>query len=120
MITSDVDEDKDIPSLADALYHIYSIDGLMFTVNAIQKLIDFMDQLYPSTPKNEKDKMIQVLELEIIVKFCQCAENVGAFAIAFTDTYRDSKTEVLGLFSKISTYSVGEVVNFYAYIGKRD
>ena len=57
-------------------------------------MITFWHELYPSTDILERMRMVQILRLQAITKFCHYAENVAAIAIAFK-----------------STYSVGEIVD---------
>ena len=64
--------------------------------------------------------MRQILRLQAITKFCQQAENLAAFAIAFLSSYDDEEHETVGIFNKISKYSIGEIVNFYANINRRN
>ena len=116
MPTSNVEEDKDIPTLAEMLYHRYPHDGLDFTIDALIKLRESLPTFYPETPKEEKGKMMQILKLEIIMKFCHYAENFAAVAITFNKKFDSSNDEMLSLFEKIYEYQVFEVIDFYKNI----
>src|SRR5919198_3558021 len=120
MVTSAITVDnEDIPLLAEFIYRRYEYDGLDFEINAIKKVITFLHELYPSSNLLERRKMAQILKLQAITKFCHYAENVAAIAIAFKSTYRDEREEIKGIFNKIFTYSIGEIVDFYENMEKR-
>jgi hypothetical protein len=118
-ITRGIIDKKKIPKTAEALYNGFNSDGLYFTLGAMRKIIDFIDELYPSSTSEQKMKMIQTLKLEITMKFCHLAENTAAYALAFKSSYSDSKEELRGIFDKLSGYGIGEIVNFYDTLSKR-
>lgn len=118
-ITRGIIDKKKIPKTAEALYNGFNSDGLYFALDAMRNIIDFIDELYPSSTSEQKMKMIQTLKLEITMKFCHLAENTAAYALAFKSSYSDSKEELRGIFDKLSGYSIGEIVNFYDTLSKR-
>jgi hypothetical protein len=119
--TSDIEiNNSDIPFLAEFIYKIYPYDALNFEIDAIQKMIEFLPQLYPDVEPPQREKMIQILRLQTAIKFCQYAENLAVIAIAFQFSYDDGKKEMLGIFSKISRYSLGEINDFYNNIKNRE
>ena len=50
--------------------------------------------------------MIQILKLEIIIKFCHYAKNLAAFAIAFDSLYTTTEEEIKRIFKIVSTYDL--------------
>jgi hypothetical protein len=72
MTVIDIDENKEVLSLAEMFYRFYSFDAIPFTINASKKIIEFSNELYPNKPKKEQEKLVQILKLEIIAKFCLC------------------------------------------------
>jgi hypothetical protein len=120
MTVIDIDENKEVLSLAEMFYRFYSFDAIPFTINASKKIIEFSNELYPNKPKKEQEKLVQILKLEIIAKFCLYAESLAAIAITFTYTYDDMKKEMMGLFSKVGDYNVNQVIDFYTNIQNRD
>lgn len=120
MAPIDITQESEIPPLAEMLYSMYNDDGLFFMVDALREVIEFLPQLYPSSSKEEREKQIQILNLELIVKFCQYSENLAALALTFKSTFGDGTEEKLGLFKKISSYGISEIVDFYTHIEKRN
>jgi hypothetical protein len=120
MTIIDIDENKEVLSLAEMFYGFYSFDAIPFTVNALNKVSEFLNELYPNKSKKEQEKLIQILKLEIIAKFCLYAESLAAIAITFTYTYDDMKKEMMGLFSKVGDYKIDQVIDFYTNIQNRD
>jgi hypothetical protein len=119
--TSDIEiKNLDIPFLAEFIYKMYPYDALNFEIDAIQRTIEFLPQLYPEAGSLEIEKMIQILRLQTAIKFCQYAENLAAIAIAFQSSYDDEKQEMVGIFNKISRYNLGEIYDFYNSIGNRE
>jgi hypothetical protein len=93
---------------------------LNFEIDAIQRMMEFLPELYPEAGIPEREKMIQILRLQTAIKFCQYAENLAAIALAFRSSYDDEKQEMIGIFSKISKYNLGEINDFYSNINGRD
>jgi hypothetical protein len=89
-------------------------------IKTIEKAIDFLPELFPELPKGELDEIRQLLVLERVVKFCQMAENLGAFAFAFNQSFDDEKQEILEIFNIITTYHVDDVVNFYTALQRKN
>ena len=119
--TSDIEiNNLDIPFLAAFIYKLYPYDALNFEIDAIQRMIEFLPQLYPQAGSLEREKMIQILRLQTAIKFCQYAENPAAIAIAFQSSYDDEKQEMIGIFTKISKYNLGEIYDFYNNIRNRE
>jgi len=120
MPTNNVEEDKEITTLVEMLYYRYPYDGLDFTIDALIQLRESLPTFYPKTTEEEKVKMMQILKLEIIMKFCHYAENFGVVAITFNKKFDSSEKEMIGLFDKIYEYEVSEVIDFYNEIPKCD
>lgn len=116
MPTANIEEDKKIPTLAEMLYRGYSFDGLGFTIDALQKIRKSLPSFYPESPQEQQSKMLQILKLEIIMKFCHYAENLAAIAITFNKKFDSSDEEMLSLFEQIYQYEVFEVIDFYNQI----
>lgn len=119
MPTDDVKENKKIPTLAEMLYYRYPYDGLDFTINALQQLMKNIPSFYPKVPELHV-KMLQIIKLEIIMKFCHYAENFAAVAITFNKKFDSSELEMLNLFDNIYKYQVKEVTKFYKKIPNCD
>jgi hypothetical protein len=96
------------------------MNALNFEIDAIQRTIEFLPQLYPEAGSLEREKMIQILRLQTAMKFCQYVENLAAIAIAFQSSYDDEKQGMIGIFSKISKYNLGEIYDFYNNIRNRE
>lgn len=116
----DLHDENNIPLLAKRLFESYNHDALPFVVENNFKVIDFLSELYPSMPPHEREKVRQILTLEILVKFCQLAENFAAFAIAFKKRYLNEMEEITGIYKAIADYDVGQVMDFYKHIKNRD
>ena len=110
----------DVPAVSDVLYRLYHYQALDFEINSIKKIIEFLPQLYPNISSFEKIKMVQLLNLQIIIKFCHYAENLGAFSLSFLTTYKELKDEIIGSIKKIYSYNIGHINDFYANINNRD
>ena len=116
----DLHDENDIPVLASQLFDRYDHDALPFVVENFFTVIEFLPQLCPSMPPDQRDKFRQVMILEILVKFCQLAENFAAFAIAFKKRYSNGKDEKLGIYNGIASHEVGHVMDFYKHIKNRN
>lgn len=119
MPTDNVNEDKKIPTLAEMLYYQYPYDGLDFTIDVLQQLRKSIPSFYPKVPELH-EKMLQIIKLEIVMKFCHYAENLAAVAISFNKKFDSSEQEMLSLFDKIYEYDIFEVIDFYNQIPKCD
>lgn len=119
MSTIDFNENKEIPTFAEMLYYKYHYDGLDFSIDALQQLIKSIPTIYPKVPE-QHEKMLQIIKLEILMKFCHYAENLAAFAITFNEKYDSSEEEMLSLFEKIYEYEVPQVIEFYNKIPNCD
>jgi hypothetical protein len=117
--TGDIRKDpgSDVPFLGRIFYQDYEMATLQFVDQALEKAAEFLPELFPGIPSDAVGHLKQAMMLERLVKFCHIAENVGAIAIAFKPSYDDEKQEILGIFETLSTYEVGDVVNFYREIG---
>ncbi len=120
MPTYDVNDDKEIPTLAEVLYKNYQYDGLGFTIDALLQIKKSISSFYPQSPKSEQDKMVQVIKLEIIMKFCHFAENLAAVAISFNKKFDSNEEEMRSLFDQIYEYEVSDVIDFYKQIPTSD
>ena len=91
-----------VPQIAKFLFNIYASDALEFEATVNARIIEFLPQIFPNTNSMERNRMMQILKVQILTKFCHIAENLGATALAFKSSYEDGKTEILGLFNTIS------------------
>ncbi|MEX0655917.1 MAG: hypothetical protein WD154_00005, partial [Nitrosopumilaceae archaeon] len=115
-----INDEGELPSLAEMLYKAFSVDAIYFMIDANQKLILFVDELFGKSSSQERELMIKVLKLETIIKYCLLAETLAAISLTFTYSYSDNKKEMVGLFTKISEYEVHQVTDFYEKIKSRD
>lgn len=120
MSISDINDEGDIPKLAEMLYHLYPLDGLNFTVNSLLQTLDSLDSLFPVASVEDKLRMRHVLKLEIIAKFCHFAENLGALIISFSDSYSSAEEEHIGLFNTLGNYQTSEIIDLYEKIETRN
>jgi hypothetical protein len=125
MVTSmpvfEIDSDNSGKSLfTEFLYKHYPYDALDFEIDAIKKMMTFLEQLYPNKSVAEIERMHRILRIQTISKFCHCSENLAAFAISFLSTYDDIEKEMAGVSDKIVKYNVGQIVDFYSNIHKRN
>lgn len=114
------DPDPNLPTLAEASYKLNHHQAIDFEIDAINKISDFLPQLYPSVPEDEKRNMNKILNILILSKFCHYAENLAAYALSFWVTYDDEKDEMRGVFTTIVKYNMGQIIDFYAHVEKRD
>lgn len=79
------------PALANALYKLNNYQALNFEIIVLQKILSLLQDLYPDEPikENNLDKAVILMTL---TKFCQYAENLAAYAIAFLTTYRNQSS----------------------------
>lgn len=108
------------PKLAEAFYNIYNFDAIEFLVDVANKAITFSNELFAEATERERRKMQQILELEIIAKFCHYAESLAAISIAFSDTFDSEQDEWIGTYNTIAKYTVAQCLSFYRNIGTRD
>ena len=109
-----------VPQIAKFLFSIYPGDALEFEATANARIIEFLPQIFPNANSMERNRMMQILKVQTLTKFCRIAENLGATALAFKSSYEDAKTEILGLFNIISNYQVAQVIKFYMEIADKD
>jgi phosphorylcholine metabolism protein LicD len=79
-----------------------------------------LPQIFPRSQTVERERMKQILKIQILAKFCHIAENLGATALAFKSSYQNARTEILGLFNTMSNYQVLHVKKFYEEISNKD
>lgn len=120
MSVSDINDEGDIPKIAEMLYHLYPLEGLYFTVNSLLRTLDSIDSLFPDASVENKLEMGHVLKMEIIAKFCHFAENLGALIISFNDSYSNAQEEHIGLFNTLGNYQPSEVIDLYEKIETQD
>jgi hypothetical protein len=53
----DLDDDQDIPLLAERLFHRYDFDALPFLIENCSIVIEFLPQLYPSMPSDRSIRL---------------------------------------------------------------
>jgi hypothetical protein len=64
---------SDKPLFTEFLYKHYPYDALDFEIDAIKKMMTFLEQLYPNKSAAEKERMLRILRIQTISKFCQCS-----------------------------------------------
>lgn len=115
-----VEANTGVLALADSLYRFNHHQAISFEINAISKLATFIPELFPGVPNHEIDKIKQVINVWTLAKFCHYAETVAAYSLSFLVSYDDQKDEINGIFKYIIKYSMGQIVDFFTYINKRD
>ena len=129
---SEVD-DSNKPQMNDIFYNFPSYDGLFFEIESVHKsLIFYQDLFVTDNASNEHGKEAveererKVLLIMLVNKVIHYMETLGAIALSIISTKskrtyeRFNKTEEKERFVvSLSTYNVGDVVNFYKEIGKR-
>jgi len=101
------------------VYQFYPSDARKFIAGCLKRVLDKPPQWLRNLHPALQTKARHLLILELVAKFCESAEDLAAFAIAFaTELYVDalSPKEV---WMKLAEYKTGEIVNFYKDIGKR-
>lgn len=98
-------------------YNNYQYDALDYCADILKGLIDRYNTILnePTTrstisPKDKElyDKKLNILRYEIIAKVCHYAENLGAFAHAFTNS-----DKIKDIYKLVCNYEVNWVINFY-------
>jgi hypothetical protein len=113
------DSSGKLRSFSDVMYEFYSWDARVFIVDQLKTLLDNPPQSFQAMPKLVREKAEGVLILELVAKFCESAEDLAAFSIAFaTELYMDALPPQ-DVWKNLSEYEPGDVVNFYRDIDKR-
>lgn len=106
-------------SFADVMYEFYSWDARLYIVDQLKRLLDSPPQSIRGMPKLLQEKAQGVVILELVAKFCESAEDLAAFGIAFaTELYMDALAPE-DVWKKHAEYEPGDIVNFYRDIDKR-
>jgi len=113
------DSSGKLRSFSELMYEFYSWDARIFIVDQLKQLLDNPPQSFYALPKLLQEKAQGVLILELVAKFCESAEDLAAFSIAFaTELYMDALAPQ-DVWKNLAEYATGDVVNFYRDIGKR-
>jgi hypothetical protein len=113
------DNNGRLRSFPDVMYDFYSWDARLFIVDQLKQLLDNPPQSFFAFPKPLQEKAQGLLILELVAKFCESAEDLAAFGIAFaTELYTDALTP-LDVWKKLAEYETGDIINFYRDIDKR-
>jgi len=115
-----VESNTDILALAEGLYKLNHHQAIYFEIEAINKVSTFMPELYPGAPRHERRKMQEIINVWTLSKFCHYAENLGAYSLAFLVSYTDPRDEINGILKYIVKYNMGQIVDFFSHIKKRD
>lgn len=100
------------------MYEYYSWDARIFIVEQIKRILDD-PATFISMSAPLRDKARGLLILELVARFCESAEDLGAFCISFaTELYMDSISPQ-EVWNRFAQYQTGDVVNFYRDISKR-
>jgi len=100
------------------MYELYSPDARTFIVNTLKNTLDNPQSFAGLTPEL-KVKAQGLLVLELVSKFCEAAEDLGAFAISLASELYMNALSPEEVWKKLAEYETGDVVNFYAAIKKR-
>jgi hypothetical protein len=97
------------------LYKNYNYDSLNYVINVLNELYHNQISGNMSSPDPLKEKKSQMLRYEIIARFCQYAESLGAFMYGYRTNHlvRDKESKVL---STISKYQVKEISDEYKHL----
>ncbi|RJQ26194.1 hypothetical protein C4565_07260 [Candidatus Parcubacteria bacterium] len=109
-------DDSDIPKIAGFLYDSYSLDGLNLICRSLKEDYDSISQRYVKYSPEDQDKIRHILEVEIIAKFCQHAEDLAMLTLVFKSSYDDANQEKTGLFNTMARYGLSQIVDFYQQI----
>jgi hypothetical protein len=129
---SEVD-DSDKLQMNDIYYNFPAHDGLFFEIQSVHKsLLYFQDLFVTDNASNihgkraVEDRERKVLNIMLLSKVIHYLETLGAVALSIISTKskrsfeRLNKSEEKEKFvNYLSSYNVGDVVNFYQEIGKR-
>src|SRR5919106_1854547 len=116
------------------LYEYSCYDALEFEISCIRKVMETLKELFFLDIKHSRftetevtQRMNRFLYLMLITKYCQFAETLGATAVAFLDTKikgsnmvhsKDEEQKIV--LNTLSSYHVGDAVNFYSAMKSRD
>ena len=113
------DSNGKLRSFADVMYEFYPWDARLFIVDQLKRLLDSPPQSLQGMPKLLQEKAQGIVILELVAKFCESAEDLAAFGIAFaTEFYMDALAPQ-DVWKKHAEYEPGDIVNFYRDIDKR-
>lgn len=113
------DANGNLRTFPEVMYEFYSWDARIFIVDCLRRTFDSPPEAFYKEPPDVQEKAREVLILELVARFCESAEDLASFGIAFaTEFYKDALTpeEVWKIFAEHET---GEIVNFYTDIQKR-
>jgi len=111
--------DGKLRSFPEVMYEFYSWDARGFVADFIKGAIDNPPQPFYALPSDLQEKARGLLIVELVSKFCESAEDLAAFGIAFaTEFYKDA-LDPDDVWKKLAEYQVGDVVNFYRDIQRR-
>lgn len=111
--------DGKLRSFPEVMYEFYSWDARGFVADFIRGTIDNPPQSFYNLPSDLQEKARELLLVELVSKFCESAEDLAAFGIAFaTEFYKDA-LDPDDVWKKLAEYETGDVVNFYRDIQRR-
>ena len=113
------DSNGKLHSFPEILYQFYSSDAHMFMAGCLKEILDNPPRRFYALSLPLQEKARHLLVLELVSKFCENAEALAAFALAFaTQFYMDglSPEEV---WKKLAQYQTVEIVNFYRSIKRK-
>ena len=65
---------KVIIDFAKFLFNIYASDALEFEATVNRRVVDFLPALFPNSNPPEKNRMLQMLKVQALTKFCHIAK----------------------------------------------
>jgi hypothetical protein len=113
------DKNGKLRSFPEIMYQFYPSDARMLLAGCLKQMLSRPPQFVRESPPSLQKKSMQLLILEIAVKFCESAEDLAAFAVAFAgELYMDTLPPE-EVWNNLAKYEPGDVCNFYREIGKR-
>jgi hypothetical protein len=111
--------DGKLRSFPEIMYEFYSWDARRFVADFLKGAIDNPPQSFHTLSSDLQEKARGLLIVELVSKFCESAEDLAAFGIAFaTEFYKDA-LDPDDVWKKLAEYETGDVVNFYRDIQRR-
>jgi hypothetical protein len=104
----------------DMLYELYSLDFLKYVMDMLNGLKSGLEVLLPQTDPI-RDKKVLVFRYEIVGRFCQFAESLGALILGYNKLNLTSNTQLnnnhaVNVLKTLSSYTIKEVDALYEKI----
>jgi len=113
------DPDGNLHSPPEILYQFYPSDARKFITSCLKEILDKPPPRFRELPIPLQRKAKGLLILELVAKFCETAEDLAAFAVAFaTELYMEALSPE-DVWKRLADYEPGDVVHFYRDIRKR-